>query len=255
MFVRSGSYWQQKAYLKASNTGGNDYFGWSVSISRNTLVTGALYEDSNGSNPTDNSAWESGAAYVFVNAGPYSLSTNAVHGSVLGETGDYAAGTTLSLIATPLRGYVFLNWTGSSAGISNPLSVLMDTNKTITGNFVPDTADPDEDGLSTYREVVIYGTNPTNKDSDDDGFDDPFEINTGFDPMLATSTPDSSSSIRTAMEFRFNAATGVSYRIEASTDLNVWEAVESGIIGQGGLVIRFYSIEGQPHRYFRVKKN
>jgi hypothetical protein len=33
IFVRAGTNWSQQAYLKASNTGPNDYFGWSVAVS------------------------------------------------------------------------------------------------------------------------------------------------------------------------------------------------------------------------------
>jgi hypothetical protein len=119
----------------------------------------------------------------------------------------------------------------------------------------PKLADSDGDGLSDFAEVSTHGTNPTVKDSDGDGFDDLFEINTGFDPKVNTSTPDALSTIRTAVEFRFNAGNGASYRIEASTDLQTWETVENDIIGSGGVVTRFYSIENQPRRYFRVKRN
>jgi uncharacterized repeat protein (TIGR02543 family) len=119
----------------------------------------------------------------------------------------------------------------------------------------PKLADTDSDGLSDFAEVVTHGTNPAAKDSDADGFDDLFEINTGFNPTQDSSTPDAISSIRTAVEFRFNAGNGVSYRIEGSTDLQTWEVVETDIIGTGGVVTRFYSIENQPKRYFRVKRN
>jgi uncharacterized repeat protein (TIGR02543 family) len=119
----------------------------------------------------------------------------------------------------------------------------------------PKLADTDGDGLSDFAEVVTHGTNPTAKDSDADGFDDLFEINTGFNPTQAGSTPDALSTIRTAVEFRFNAGNGASYRIEGSTDLQNWETVETDIIGTGGVVTRFYSIENQPKRYFRVKRN
>jgi hypothetical protein len=115
--------------------------------------------------------------------------------------------------------------------------------------------DTDEDGLNDREEVVTYHSNPAVKDTDGDGFDDFFEVNTGFDPALASSTPDALSSIRTAVEFRFNAANGISYRIEASTDLNEWTIIEPVVIGQGGVVTRFYSIENQPKRYFRVRRN
>src|SRR5262245_65093757 len=37
----------QQAYLKASNTGARDEFGWSVAISGDTAVIGTHYESSN----------------------------------------------------------------------------------------------------------------------------------------------------------------------------------------------------------------
>ena len=73
VFVRDGTTWTQQAYLKASNTGIFEYFGHSVAIDGDTLVVGAVYEDSaatgvNG-DQSDNSAKDSGAAYVFVRDG------------------------------------------------------------------------------------------------------------------------------------------------------------------------------------------
>jgi len=73
VFVRSGGVWSQQAYLKASNTGAFDQFGYSVAISGDTVVVGAYDEDSNATgvngNQADNSALRSGAAYVFVRSG------------------------------------------------------------------------------------------------------------------------------------------------------------------------------------------
>jgi len=72
-FVRSGGVWSQQAYLKASNTGAFDNFGWSVAVSGNTVVVGAHGEDSNATgvngNQANNSSSFSGAAYVFVRTG------------------------------------------------------------------------------------------------------------------------------------------------------------------------------------------
>lgn len=61
----------QSAYLKASNTGAGDEFGSAITVSGNTVVIGAPFEDSNGTGvnsnaQADNSAADSGAAYVFV---------------------------------------------------------------------------------------------------------------------------------------------------------------------------------------------
>ena len=69
VFTRSAGVWSQQAYLKASNTGAGDQFGYSVALSGDTIVVGAWREDSaatgvNG-NQADNSAGISGAAYVF----------------------------------------------------------------------------------------------------------------------------------------------------------------------------------------------
>ena len=73
VFTRSGTTWSQQAYLKASNTGASDYFGYEIAIHENTIVVGARYEDSNATgvngNQGDNSAAESGAAYVFTRDG------------------------------------------------------------------------------------------------------------------------------------------------------------------------------------------
>jgi hypothetical protein len=45
VFVRAGDAWTQQAYLKANNAGKADYyFGWSVSISGDTIVVGAMGE-------------------------------------------------------------------------------------------------------------------------------------------------------------------------------------------------------------------
>jgi len=69
VFVRCGTTWTQQAYLKAGNAEANDVFGFSVAISGDTIVIGAIGEDSNGSGPEDNSAGFSGAAYVFERSG------------------------------------------------------------------------------------------------------------------------------------------------------------------------------------------
>ncbi|MEY2745853.1 MAG: hypothetical protein RL112_895 [Planctomycetota bacterium] len=62
--------WTQTAYIKASNANAQDQFGYSVAIDGDILVVGAPTEDSSSSNvnnnPLDNSAPDSGAAYVFV---------------------------------------------------------------------------------------------------------------------------------------------------------------------------------------------
>ena len=112
VFVRSGTNWTQQAYLKASNTGGplpgesiGDGFGWSVAVSGDTVLVGAPYEDSNATgvngNQSNNSAYSSGAAYVFVRTGTnwtqqaYLKASNTGGGVLAVSDGD-SFGTTVS---------------------------------------------------------------------------------------------------------------------------------------------------------------
>lgn len=69
VFRRTSTSWIQEAYIKASNTGTNDEFGFDMNLDGEALVVGARSEDSgatgvNGSQ-TDNSAGDAGAVYVF----------------------------------------------------------------------------------------------------------------------------------------------------------------------------------------------
>ncbi|HEY0551688.1 MAG TPA: hypothetical protein VGF13_18935 [Verrucomicrobiae bacterium] len=63
----------QQAYVKASNTGADDQFGYSVAISGNTMIVGASREDSNATgvngDQTNNAARDAGATYIFVRDG------------------------------------------------------------------------------------------------------------------------------------------------------------------------------------------
>ena len=75
VFTRAGTTWQQRAYVKGSNTQAFDEFGSSVALDRSgaTLVASARGEDSAArgvnANQNDNSADEAGAVYAFAVAG------------------------------------------------------------------------------------------------------------------------------------------------------------------------------------------
>jgi hypothetical protein len=75
VFVRSGTTWTQQAFIKASNTGKEDWFGSRLQLSGdgNTLAAAAQLEDSvargiNGKQD-DDSAQEAGAVYFFTRTG------------------------------------------------------------------------------------------------------------------------------------------------------------------------------------------
>ena len=62
VFVRSGAVWGLQAHLAAADGAANDYFGYSVAISGNTVAVGAIGDDV-GANA------DQGSAYVFVRSG------------------------------------------------------------------------------------------------------------------------------------------------------------------------------------------
>ena len=75
VFSRTGSTWSQQAYLKAAFVGTTqvgDEFGFSVAVSGDTVVVGAIREDSSTTgidSIADEGANDSGAAYVFFRVG------------------------------------------------------------------------------------------------------------------------------------------------------------------------------------------
>lgn len=94
VFRRTGGTWAQEAYLKPSNTGSNDWFGDVVAVSGDTVIVGAQREDSAASgvdgDGTNNSAFSSGAAYIFRRNGlswsqdAYLKASNADNGALFG---------------------------------------------------------------------------------------------------------------------------------------------------------------------------
>lgn len=76
LYTRSGGAWSPQAFIKASNAGAFDLFGFSLALSGdgNTLAVGAYLEDSpargiNGATGDDPAGSESGAAYIFTRSG------------------------------------------------------------------------------------------------------------------------------------------------------------------------------------------
>ncbi|WP_069657950.1 ice-binding family protein [Arcticibacter eurypsychrophilus] len=69
----------------------------------------------------------------------YTLNVTATNGSVVKNPNQptYNHGSTVSLTATPNQGYIFSSWSGDATGSANPLTVIMNSNKNITANFIP----------------------------------------------------------------------------------------------------------------------
>ena len=111
LYVRDGSAWTQQAYIKPTNPGAGDYFGYSVSLTSdgNTLAVGAYDEDGSlaGSNQQqDDDAAGTGAVYIFNRSRgdwqqtAYLKAANAERGDSLGVAVAISAdGTTLAASA------------------------------------------------------------------------------------------------------------------------------------------------------------
>jgi hypothetical protein len=76
VYKRSGSTWQQEAYIKSSNNDESDRFGYCLALEGDTLAVGACQEDSNQATITNGTSVSfndsnnnSGAVYVFKRSG------------------------------------------------------------------------------------------------------------------------------------------------------------------------------------------
>src|SRR6266567_2648028 len=93
VYTRRNNAWSQQAYIKASNPGQSDKFGYVVSLSQdgNTLAVSAYYEASaakgiNG-DQNDNSIPQAGAVYVFTRTGTTWSQQAYIKASNTGEAG------------------------------------------------------------------------------------------------------------------------------------------------------------------------
>jgi len=66
----------------------------------------------------------------------YTLSVSASEGGTVDKTGgSYDEGSSVVITAIPNEGYEFIEWSGDASGNTNPLTVTMTGDKTITATF------------------------------------------------------------------------------------------------------------------------
>ena len=110
-----------------------------------------------------------------------SISLNPTEGGTVSPNGgQFNEGQTVSFTVTPSENYIFTNWSGSDTSSNNPLSLTINSNKTLTVNF--EKKDTDEDGVTddldqcpntpSGEEVDETGCSDSQKDSDEDGVND-----------------------------------------------------------------------------------
>jgi hypothetical protein len=114
VFVRDRGTWSQQAYIKASNTSRNDWFGSRLTLSGdgNTLAVGAQLEDSAAqginANQDDETAQEAGAVYLFTRDGTTWTQYAYVKGSNTEAYDEFGSSVALSrdgaLMAVGARG-------------------------------------------------------------------------------------------------------------------------------------------------------
>lgn len=93
----------------------------------------------------------------------------------------------ISIQATPDLGYVFSQWldeNGNNESTANPFNTVISQSGSVTAAFEPDLSDNDEDGLTLYDEVVIYGSDPTIADTSGDGLLDGVLVLMGLEPTM-----------------------------------------------------------------------
>jgi uncharacterized repeat protein (TIGR02543 family) len=73
----------------------------------------------------------------------YTLNVTATNGSVtkMPNKSTYNHGETVSLLAVPNSGYHFTNWSGDASGTTNPVSITMNSNKSVTAGFAENPSD------------------------------------------------------------------------------------------------------------------
>ena len=114
--------------LEAVETIGSDFVNWSGDLSGTTNPTIIIIS-------SDVDIIVSFALEVYelsMNISPFES------GSTSGQ-GTYEYGTTATIQATPATGYTFTNWSGDINSTDNPESIVIDSDKNVTANFVLNT--------------------------------------------------------------------------------------------------------------------
>ncbi|CAM1345221.1 InlB B-repeat-containing protein [Tenacibaculum amylolyticum] len=133
----------------------------------NSKIAVGVTTDLLGNNRIFNTIVDMGA-YEFGNPVRRGLTINATNGSVTTNpnptNGTYDDGTSVTLTATPNAGYQFDGWSGDASGTTNPLTITMDSDKTVTAMF-----SKIQRTLTIFRGngLVITNPDPTNGTYDD----------------------------------------------------------------------------------------
>ena len=126
-------------------------------------VDNATYSATNWTNVDATASFSEDCSAVYYNL---TLNTNGNGNVSLSPSGgSYLAGTTVTITATPDTGWEFAAWSGDLSGSTNPATITMNADKTVTATFnqLAQTYVPD-DNFEAYLEANGMGNGIANDD-------------------------------------------------------------------------------------------
>jgi uncharacterized repeat protein (TIGR01451 family) len=179
------------------------------------------------------------AAYSSGSSGPVIGSGN-INAQVTLAAGGKGTFTVVAVIGASATGTLTSTVTAMFAGETNTAT---DSNQ--------DGGDNDGDGLTNYQEIITYGTNPNQKDSNGDGVEDGDAVSMGYSPTLNFSaliahppTGLYTANQMQAMAFgdlvltkNANGSFTLNYDIEQSVDMVTWIPYQAFITPLTGLPV------------------
>ena len=114
--------------LTATPANGFTFTGWS----------GALSGSSNPATVVMSSDKSVTAIFTAVTQTKYTLTTTTTGSGTVSaspQATSYESGASVTLTATPANGFAFTGWSGAISGSSNPVTVVMSSNKSVTATF------------------------------------------------------------------------------------------------------------------------
>jgi len=124
VFFRSGTTWSEQAYIKASNTGPADSFGYSISINGDgtTLAVGAINEQTNstgiGVTPNDTGTGV-GAVYIFTRSATVWIQEEFIKPSSLDNSDNFGNSVSISDDGNTLAVGAYLEDSNTDISVNN----------------------------------------------------------------------------------------------------------------------------------------
>jgi len=99
----------------------------------------------------------SGREYTITQLASLLLTAYTDGGGTVSGSGSYETLANATITATPVSGYVFSHWTGDAVGSENPLTLSMDSSKTVKAHFL-DVNLADNIALNSRERLGLYTT-------------------------------------------------------------------------------------------------